>query len=880
MSRNRRNAFRRPLTERREPYLAVFLISFAVMLALMAPVMIFTGGYFVYYGDFNSQQLPFYYHAHQAVQSGALGWDWQTDLGANFIGSYSFYLLGSPFFWLTVPFPQDWVLYLMPWLLALKHGFAALTAFAYIRRFVRSRKAALIGALLYAFSGFQMYNVFFNHFQDVTAFFPLMLLAMEQRVNEDRRGVFALTVALMGIMNYYFFSGQAVFCIIYFIIRCTAKDFHANVRKFFGIALEAVLGTMIACVMLLPAALAVLDNYRVHKHFWGLDMAAYSDRTRVWRIIQSFFMLPDVPARPNLFKSDYGKWSSIAGYLPMFSMAGVIAFMSQKKKHWATKITAVCAVCAIVPILNSMFYTFNSSYYARWFYMPILIMAMMTAYALDNPQIKWKGGLLWCLGMLLGFGVISLFPVQEDGEIKLFQFAAYPAYFWLSLGLTLIMLYFAALVAVMRGKSRTMYRVAICTTVFSCLCTGASMIYFGLGLGSNPTSFLNASVRVKDEMVLPEAENQFYRVDISKDYDNYPMFWGDSNMRCFHSIVPPSLMDFYESVGITRDVASRADTENYPLRELFSVRYFYEYSGSASKDDKNNITDMPMFKQIGEQGSFRLYENEAYIPMGLAYDYYVPQEEYDKLTNLTKEKTLLKALVLSEEQIKAYGDILEPLPEAMKYSMADEDFIPYCKERSADACDTFTYDSYGFEATVSLGEPRMVFFSVPYEKGWTAEVNGKPVTAERVSVGFMAVRCGAGDNTITFHYETPGLRIGIIVAACGAGALILYLILMAILCKGTNPKTPMQKHCYDYSSIDSFSDHQRYLRHAAVRCAYAPVHIPAADDDAEPEYDEDSADDDDTEPYDDDEEAAGEAVTYGAHFDDAADEAEEEYDAD
>ncbi len=46
-----------------------------------------------------------------------------------------------------------------------------MTGYAYIRRFVRSPRAAAIGAMLYAFSGFQAYNIFFNHFQDVTAFF-------------------------------------------------------------------------------------------------------------------------------------------------------------------------------------------------------------------------------------------------------------------------------------------------------------------------------------------------------------------------------------------------------------------------------------------------------------------------------------------------------------------------------------------------------------------------------------------------------------------------------------------------------------------------------------------------------------------------------------
>lgn len=77
----------------------------------------------------------------------------------------------------------------------------------------------------------------------------------------------------------------------------------------------------------------------------------------------------------------------------------------------------ICGICACVPILNSAFYALNGSYYARWFYMPILILAMMTAYSLDNRQISWKQGIRICFGFLAAFGLISLLPTKEDDKI-------------------------------------------------------------------------------------------------------------------------------------------------------------------------------------------------------------------------------------------------------------------------------------------------------------------------------------------------------------------------------------------------------------------------------------------------------------------------------
>ena len=140
----------------KEKHLFTFLIALFTASAMFLPYMFLSEGYFTFYGDFNVQQIPFYQECHQAVRDGNIFWNWNTDLGVNFIGSYSFYLLGSPFFWLTLPFPNSFVPYLMGPLLILKFACSALTAYMYIRRFTRTPQSASIGALLYAFSGFSV----------------------------------------------------------------------------------------------------------------------------------------------------------------------------------------------------------------------------------------------------------------------------------------------------------------------------------------------------------------------------------------------------------------------------------------------------------------------------------------------------------------------------------------------------------------------------------------------------------------------------------------------------------------------------------------------------------------------------------------------------
>lgn len=821
----------------KEKYFLAFLLGFLTLLVALIPVMIVDKGYFIYYGDYNAQQIPFYNLANDAVRSGQFGWNWFTDLGSDLLTSYSFYLIGSPFFWLSTLLPRGLVTYSMPVLLALKHGLASLTAYIYIRRFVRSKEASLTGAMLYAFSGFQIFNIFFNHFQDITALFPLMLIAMEENINNRRRGWFALIVAVMAIMNYYFFTGQVVFLILYFIMRLPCSDFHVTWKKFLGLLIEAVLGTAIAGFILLPSAMALLGNYRISEHLYGENMVLYNVKSRVLRIIQSFFMLPDVPARPNLFKSDGAKWSSVGGYLPLFSMLGVITFMRTRKKHWAFRLSLFCIICSFIPILNSMFYMFNASYYARWFYMPILIFAMMTAQTLDDEDADFKPAIIINSIVILTFSAISFIPEKKDEELNWFTFPGDLYYFWFTTGIAMGFLLCAVYIIRRKNKGLKYGNIMVYgTAVASLICTLTTVIY-GAASPESAKQYINMAIDGKNSVIEEVSEDNFFRVDISENLDNYPMIWELPNMRAFQSVVETSIMEFYDNIGVQRDVASRADISNYTLRGLLSVKYFYrekvegrtfdlisrmkEHGGSLDESDIKNdkgeiqarfadIRDfLPGFEFVSEDEYFEVYENKLYIPMGFAYDTYIEESEAEKCKKSDREKLLIKALVLNDEQTDKYSDILTKANGSIK-NMTPTDYEKVCLEKQNKCSDKFTWDSHGFTSEITLDKPELVFFSVPYSEGWTAEVNGESIDVEKVSYGFMAVPAEEGTNTITFHYSTPYFREGLIISV---SALIL-LIAYTIICYFGDKKIRTNKffHFYDYNSCQKVTASELYIR--------------------------------------------------------------------
>lgn len=780
----------------------VFFIALFTAALIFLPFVVYDHGYFIYYGDFNVQQISFYRMIHDSIRSGNIGWSWTTDLGANLIGSYSFYLLGSPFFWVTLLFPSAAIPYLMAPLLVLKFALAAFTAYWYLRRFLRPNYAAL-GGLLYAFSGFSIYNIFFNHFHEAIIYFPLMLLAMEMYMKDGKRGCFAAAVFLSALSNYYFFIGQSIFLVIYWVVRAMSGDWHVKFSKFAGILFEAVVGTAMAAVLLLPSYYAVIQNNRTDNLLTGWDALIYSKPQRFFDILHSFFFPQDIPARAAFFPDSDNKWASMSAWLPIFGCTGAIAYyQSRRSNDWVRRLLLVCFVMALIPGLNASFELFNSMYYARWFYMFVLLLVLATMKTFDESEtipVSWKRAFGWSAGitaafaLFVGFMPSSFKPDAKTGKIVFGLYNhEYAELFWIAVILAAASLVLGALVVSLHRRERPLFfRWSIGTTVCFVLIFG----WYSIGVGKGQSNFssdyvVTKAIRGADKLSLPNLGEA--RIDFNDGMDNMGMFWEIPTIQAFHSIVPGSIMDFYPTVGVERSVGSRPDTTHFALRGLLSVRYLFDYNNDDNaqykeesdyfaQTDADGVTTykMPGWTYYGEQNGFSVYENQYYIPYGFTYDYYLTRTQYNNLAKNQREQSLLKAIVLEDDDAEKYGDYLKSFEISGAFGDAEytEDaYLQDCVERRETAASSFSHDNSGFSATISLPKDNLVFFSVPYEKGWSATVNGQPAEIVKANVGFMAVLCPKGENvSIRFTYKTPGLGAGALISLGALLVLLLYL---------------------------------------------------------------------------------------------------------
>jgi len=93
------------------------------------------------------------------------------------------------------------------------------------------------------------------------------------------------------------------------------------------------------------------------------------------------------------------------------------------------------------------------------------------------------------------------------------------------------------------------------------------------------------------------------------------------------------------------------------------------------------------------------------------------------------------------------------------------------------ACNRFSVTQTGFTAHISAKEAGMVVFTIPYDKGFDAKIDGQAAEIIPCDVAFMGVWVEPGEHEIEFSYHTRMLGLGIAMSAAAAAVLAGYVIL-------------------------------------------------------------------------------------------------------
>lgn len=716
--------------------------------------------------DYNYQQIPFNALARKSVLSGNFWWLDNFELGTSFIGALSFYVIGSPFFWISFLIPNPNYSVVIPCMLALKFAVAGTGAYCYIKQYVKKPEWALIASMLYAFSGYQLTNINYNHFHDVTALFPFLLLALDKNVKDDKKGWFAFMVAVMCLTSYFFFVGVVVFLVIYFAVKLATKEYRLTTKLFIRLAIESILGVGMAMILLLPNIFFVLENPRVSDSIFSMPIMQilflkpyqYADLLRASLIPAESIFKRGIILEMNPTASEM--------YLPVVGLIPTFSYMINHKKDWLTKLSFVCLVFMINPVLNSSFSMFNSEYYTRWFYMPLLIFTVMAAKHFENKDSIKPGMVVWFVVVLLFFGASLMWKYYFQVEFWPNRLQAFVMIVLALVGVGTTMLVYA-----LRNKkfAGVLLVIAIMVQTVACFTidTYYTHKYWDSGYDS-ARKFFNDVPGV----LYPDAD-EYYRTETKDIFINTGVVSDKPSANIFASNISGSVFEFYKANEMARSVNSFLSRDFYGFYSLLGVKYMMLPQGAVPGENTKGFSDKAVWSDTG----FDFYENINYIGMGFAYDNAISADEYAKLPKEKKHLVSVDAIVLEDDTMSLYNNLFT-IKTAKDYSGFEYgDFQLSAQNKQSSRASNFLFDRNHYEFDINLEKETVYYVAVPYDKGFTAMVNGTKTNVIKVNNGMVGIVLPAGECSVQLTYFPQGLKAGIAVSALSLFMYFGYIIL-------------------------------------------------------------------------------------------------------
>lgn len=763
---------------RRSLCLGALIGAFVGIIAFI-PVCLQHNGQYMDYGDYFLQYVPFIKELKRMIASGNLSWSWNSFLGDSFVGAYSYYTIFNPFAWIVVLFPDDYILYGTMFATILKLAISMISSMLYIQQFCKKDSYALIGALLYTFSGFTLVNTGFYFFLDVIAVFPFVMYSLERLICEKKQTIYVLSLMLNAAVNYYFFVSTVFLVVLYVICRLALykpSSWKKQWKVFSRITVYSILGTGLAGFALVPSLYTILGSGKATETIGtGIELVYWPQK-----ILEHLRTLvaPIESGRYHAF-FDSSTWSSTGVYLPVFGCICVLQWCIHKN-DWLKKICIVLTICYFVPILNAAFNLFSSTSYTRWLYGMALVFSLVTAMTLEEIEstklsINRKlliGVTLLTTGLLLVPTAIYLLYFFGISVINRFASVCATEYFMGYSALVIVLILTAVnYIALWYIASTTKLTARITVLIVIAVCTLNFGVYNAINYDLHTTDYSNDYYYKKSLVEGDEnSSNHFeYRIDYPGQIANYGLFKNMPSVNYYNSLQNPGSSRFAQAVGIgdnLTDTILLTPTEVGEYTDaLLSVKYYYDYDG-------NSIIPSG-FSYLETNNGVDIYENENYIPMGFVYDSYCLEDQLTDMQAKDRAKMMLHTMVIQtadEELISSYLPLESNLAVTSNLSVL-------VSERNKTVCSYFSGTSGGFSAEIVLEKDNIVFFSIPNDAGWEITVNGEPASIVDVNYGLLGICCKAGNNVINAVYHTQGYSLG---TACSLTCLLSWVLLESL----------------------------------------------------------------------------------------------------
>ena len=714
---------------------------------------------------------------------GVPSWSFSQGMGQNIFPLW----LGDFFSNFIMLFDKGTIPKLIVYMEIFKILLSSFIFYSYIKELKLSSFSCLIGALLYSFSGYVILGGTWIIFSTEAVYVAILLLGFERWLNKGKWFLFLLGITLIGLLQPFYLYSYTIFLIGYITVRYNDvyngewKGFVFFILKTLGIS---VLGVAVTAYQLLPDVLMLLESPRVGGE------AGLSAKLKAQPI---FAQADDVLQFTTTFRAfgndmigvgkNFRGWQNYLEapilYCGIFSLVcfpHVFSSLSKKQKLYYGILTTLFVLPILFPFFRYAFWAFSGDYFRTLSLVIVVLLLVYTtksiSYIEENRNIN---------KMVLLFTALFLLFLLYTPDPK------YKASIDIgkrSIASLLVIVYSGLLWLLSTLNGKHIAKLAIIAVCFVEVLT-----------------FSNTSINKRDSMYsreltdkvgyndytidavnyLKSKDKEFYRVQ--KDYFSGLAIHGSINdakaqgyfgTSSYHSFNQKNYIKFLGDFNVIDPKDENATRWAKGLGDrpiLFSIA-----SGKywLSKRTDGAVKNMG-FDSIAKFGDVTVYKNKFALPFGFTYDKGIGEDEFKKLSPTQKDFCLLRACVIGNEDKATFSSIKQFNSIDTAAPMTFDNYLAYVNELKNDNFTISKFSENNIRGSVTVNESKILFFSIPFDEGWSAKLNGTDAKLYRVNAGLTGLPINKGKNEVELSFE-PRLRSkGKLIS--GVSLLILFGLL-------------------------------------------------------------------------------------------------------
>lgn len=742
---------------------------------------------------------PYYYHyAEYFHKNGWPAWSFAEGMGQGIMSGFlrdPFQLI--PIFLGTKSMPEIFI-----FIEVLKIIIAGGLFYLFLKTLKITNYTAIIGSLLFSFSGFMIIGACWYLFTFEALNVALLLLGFERLYQNNKWFLFAFGIFLAAISFPVNIFTYGIFFVFYAAFRFL-QGHTFDRKKFFAmygkLILVGLLGLLISGPFLLENVFQVLESPRgsgADSYFAklsGSPMFATANKVEFGSSIMRMFS-NDILGSGNNFTGIQNFLEAPFGYCGLISLllfAQVFPLVTKSVRRWYIALFIIWVFPTFFPYFRYAFWLFSGDYFRAYSFFLSIVFILFSVYALDLI-LKYKKINLVALGVALGIwlilgtmkysGVITgpdgqqyAQTLKTDGGISLFTKA-------------FLILYAIILFMLSKSKNPNQLKYALLGLIM--------FESFYLSQFSVNRRFVNANVpaavsrkELKEKVgyndysveaikYIKDHDKSFYRVDKSyfsggamhgsvSDHKVHG-YYSTSSYNSFAQMNYINYMRSYDVIAKNNEFASRwvsgLITRPLPvLQTLNNVKYI------LTKNRAQNAAWFTSHDSIAKFGDVIVLKSKFELPLGYTYNKYLAQSDFERLPTLQKDFVSLRAVILDDNELaKAPGLKKFNLSDTLPTNMFTWDYYKNCVDSlKKESMNTTLFSENKIDGNINVSENKMIYLSFPYDKGWHLKVDGKDTEKVLVSNGMTGVYLSKGNHTIDLEYHLKYFGKGLILTLIG-----------------------------------------------------------------------------------------------------------------